>query len=524
MAIARRGSAVNAHGPTGLWRYLPISLVATAVVAGLPMWTLLTFGRGPGLLGTALSVVLSFALSDLGARAWKRWPGSRDVVFNDLMLWGYCRRIITQQRLARKIERLGSFAGDDVDGLTLEERTALIKKLAIALETGDPYTHGHSQRVARHAYLVARTMKLPRADAEKIRLAGVIHDVGKLRVPREIITKPGALTDAEFDVVKQHTVDGAVMVEGLRDPELIDMVRHHHERLDGSGYPDKLSGDDISVGARILAVADTFDAASSPRPYRAAQKHQVALDILQAEAARGRLDAHVVDAFVRYYSGGRALRWWAFLYVGPVNLYKFSLSVGQRLGEAGLANAAIVGITAVALAPGYGFGIDRPERTERAKEKRVAASTERDEPAVEERSPSQRARSMSSGTAQETSPMRTGAGPAGGNSGSKDSRDGRSGNGSGRPAHASDPGSKSRSENAGPKDKDAKEPGPATGDQGPSTAVADTVEENTADNPAAASAQVTDVTPGAGKDADQQREGPPLPDPATENAADDRSP
>ena len=352
MTVSRGGDAVIAAGPTELRRYLPLSVVATTVVAGVPLWLVFGLGERLGVLATIVSMAVSFSLAHIGALAWTRWPGSRDVVFNDLMLWGFVRRIVMQRRLIRRVERLGFSVTNDPDEMTIRERTDLLKKLAAGLETGDPYTHGHSQRVARHAYMVAKGMKLSRRQTEKIRLAGVIHDVGKLRIPREIITKPGKLTDEEFDVIKLHTVDGAAMVEVLRDPELTDMVRHHHERLDGSGYPDKLSGDEISIGARVLAVADTFDAASSLRPYRAAQKHKVALDILTQEARAGRLDPAVVDAFIRYYSGRKALRWWALVSSGPAHLLDLPFAFVQRVGAAGLANAAIVGATAVALAPG----------------------------------------------------------------------------------------------------------------------------------------------------------------------------
>ena len=352
MAVSRGGDAIIAAGPTELRRYLPVSLIATALVAGVPVWAVLTFGERLGLLATILSIGLSFGLAHLGSIAWTRWPGSRDVVFNDLMLWGFMRRLVTQRRLIRRVERLGFTTTNDPDEMTLEERTKLLKRLAEGLEAGDPYTHGHSQRVARHAYMVAKTMKLPRRDAEKIRLAGVMHDIGKLRIPREIITKPGALTDDEFEVIKRHTIDGAAMVEVLGDPQVTDMVRHHHERLDGTGYPDKLTGDAISIGARVLAVADTFDAASSLRPYRAAQKHKVALDIIEKEAAAGKLDPDVVEAFVRYYSGRRALKWWTVISAGPAHLQDLPFAFVQRVSAAGLANAAVAGVTAVALAPG----------------------------------------------------------------------------------------------------------------------------------------------------------------------------
>lgn len=374
MAVSRGREAVIAAGPTELKRYLPLSLIATALVAGVPLWLVFGLGERLGVLATIVSIIASFTLAHIGAIAWTRWPGSRDVVFNDLMLWGFVRRIVTQRRLIRRVERLGFSVTNDPDEMTIQERTDLLKKLAAGLEAGDPYTHGHSQRVARHAYMVAKGMKLSRRETEKIRLAGVIHDVGKLRIPRDVITKPGKLTDEEFDVIKLHTVDGAAMVEVLRDPELTDMVRHHHERLDGSGYPDNLAGDDISIGARVLAVADTFDAASSLRPYRAARKHKVALDILTQEARAGRLDPVVVDAFIRYYSGRRALRWWALLSSGPAHLFDLPFAFVQRLGATGLANAAIVGVTAVALAPGSPLHRGRLDHDAQRKDRVVATN------------------------------------------------------------------------------------------------------------------------------------------------------
>jgi HD-GYP domain-containing protein (c-di-GMP phosphodiesterase class II) len=128
-------------------------------------------------------------------------------------------------------------------------------------------------------------MGLPREQVAKIRAAGAIHDVGKIKTPIEVLHKEGRLTPEEYAVVKDHPSDGAEMVAALDDPELTAMVRHHHERLDGAGYPDGLRGDAIPLGARILAVADTFDAVCSARPYRHARSHRDALAVLAA--ARG---------------------------------------------------------------------------------------------------------------------------------------------------------------------------------------------------------------------------------------------
>ena len=459
MAVYRGGGTgdVLAAGPTDLKFYLPLSLAVTGVVAGLPLWVAFGLGERLGFSAMLASIALSFALAHLGNYLWQRQPGSRDIVFNDLMLWGFIRRTVGQRRLARRIGRLGLDASDDPDQLTLEERTELIKKLAVALETGDPYTHGHSQRVARHAYMVAKALKLPKHTAEKIRLAGVIHDIGKLRTPREVITKPGKLTDAEFQIIKRHPFDGAEMVKILGDAELTDMVLHHHERLDGSGYPDRLPRDEISIGARVLAVADTFDALSSLRPYREAQKHKVALDILEKEAADGRLDPIVVEAFIRYYSGRRAWKWWAMVSTSPAQLYDVPMMIANRVGAASLANVAVVGVTAMALSAGSplhgGFTNQEPER-DRAKQ----VATAKKKPEAGKRS---QASTLAGDSASQQSTTVTAGAPANsGTSGkSRRSRPAKGKpqkNGGGRPDQAGQPNAAAANENKGPKEDKGK--------------------------------------------------------------------
>jgi hypothetical protein len=160
--------------------------------------------------------------------------------------------------------------------------------------------------------MIAKTMRLSPAQVSKIRTAAAVHDVGKVETPSEILLKPGSLTDEEFAVMKQHPVTGARMVERLGDSEITDIVRHHHERMDGRGYPDALRGDEIPIGARVVAVADTFDAITSARPYRHGRNHAEAIEILK-RASGNQLDPEVVDAFLAYYSGKRALTLWMSL-------------------------------------------------------------------------------------------------------------------------------------------------------------------------------------------------------------------
>lgn len=146
-----------------------------------------------------------------------------------------------------------------------------IQCLAGCLAARDPYTWRHSERVARIAMTLGMRMGLPKADHGDLYVAGVLHDLGKINLPDSILHKQGPLSDDEFEAVKQHPIVGEALlthVEALQ--HLRPLVRHHHERYDGLGYPDRLAGTQIPLLARILAVADSFDAMNSDRPYRKA--------------------------------------------------------------------------------------------------------------------------------------------------------------------------------------------------------------------------------------------------------------
>lgn len=215
--------------------------------------------------------------------------------------WSTERRVAVAVRLLRGAEDSGD--------LTRGRRAQLLSELAAELEARDPYTHGHSRRVARHAVVIAVRMGLSEHEVARIRAAAALHDVGKINTPRAVLHKPGRLTDVELALIELHPVDGAEIASTLGDPELTAMVRHHHERLDGTGYPDRLSGEEIPLGARIIAVADTFDAITSTRPYRPAQTHEAAIEIL-AEEAGARLDQAGVFALAAYYAESPARPLW----------------------------------------------------------------------------------------------------------------------------------------------------------------------------------------------------------------------
>jgi HD-GYP domain-containing protein (c-di-GMP phosphodiesterase class II) len=275
---------------------------------------------------------------------WESRPGSDDLLFSELMIWGYVNRWRTQRRLASARRLLGPMSENrsSVEGPTAKDPVALLERLVARMETRDPYLHGHSRRVARHSWMIARRMGLPRAQAARIRTAAALHDVGKINTPRKILHKAGGLTAAEFEVIKRHPGDGERMVDVLRDAELTAIVRHHHERLDGSGYPSGLSGEEIPLGARIIAVADSFDAITSTRPYRSARTHKQAIGILKEEAGI-KLDREAVRAFCSHYAGRRPLALWSSVAGLPGRVVSW-------LGEsvAGVASAAkVVAVAAV---------------------------------------------------------------------------------------------------------------------------------------------------------------------------------
>ncbi len=348
-------------------RFLPHSLLATFVVMILPSLAVTAVSpQGPPLL-VVVSVLVamgaSVVLASVGSAFWMRRPGSQDLVFGDLMLWGWLRKLRAERRLGQARALLGAEdAAPGSETLTRQERCDMLQRLAAALEARDAYTHGHTRRVTRHAERIAREMGLPAADVMNVRIAAALHDVGKLHTPRNILTKVGRLTDDEFAAIKKHPVDGAEMVADVGEPEIVAMVRHHHERLDGTGYPDGLAGHEIPLGARIISVADTFDAMTSSRPYRSACKHKKALDVLSNEAG-SQLDPAPVAAFMRYYSGKRSVAWSAFVVAAPQRLGGW-IAGGFQAGGAAVVPVA-QGVIATGLAALAGASMGGPAASAR---------------------------------------------------------------------------------------------------------------------------------------------------------------
>jgi PAS domain S-box-containing protein/putative nucleotidyltransferase with HDIG domain len=178
---------------------------------------------------------------------------------------------------------------------------ATIQVMVAAIEMRDPYTAGHQIRTADLARAIATEMGLPKDKIDGIRMAGSIHDIGKLSIPAEILSKPTKLTDIEFSLIKEHSRSGYEMLKDVESPwSLADIVYQHHERMDGSGYPRNLKGDEILIEARIMAVADVVEAMASHRPYRPG----LGIDAALAEIERNKgthYDNTVADACLRLF-------------------------------------------------------------------------------------------------------------------------------------------------------------------------------------------------------------------------------
>ncbi|EDL65437.1 HD-GYP domain-containing protein [Bacillus sp. SG-1] len=169
-------------------------------------------------------------------------------------------------------------------------------EIAKQVELKDRYTFKHSDRVANYSMRIAKKLKLNRSQLDNLNIAASLHDIGKINVPEEILNKPGRLTDEEFAIIKKHPGDGAEMIKGTYYEEIHPIIEQHHERLNGTGYPQGLKGDEISLEARIIAVSDTFDAMTEDRAYRKAFNAQFALDELK-KLSGTHYDPQVVKAF-----------------------------------------------------------------------------------------------------------------------------------------------------------------------------------------------------------------------------------
>ena len=187
----------------------------------------------------------------------------------------------------------------------LEQAENVLVSLARALDAKDPYTSGHSTRVGHYAEALGGAIGLPARERRDLRRAGLLHDIGKIGIDIQYLVKPGPLTAEEYEEVKRHPVIGFEICAPLRTmAPLLALIRGHHERLDGSGYPDRLTAERIPAALRCLSVADVYDALTSDRAYRAAMTADAAFGILREEAGLGMWDPRIVDMLERIVEKG----------------------------------------------------------------------------------------------------------------------------------------------------------------------------------------------------------------------------
>lgn len=180
----------------------------------------------------------------------------------------------------------------------LESAETVLVTLAKSIEAKDPYTENHCDRLAALAVCLGRVLNLPEPTLATLRRGGYLHDLGKIGIPEAILLKPGPLTPEERKMMQRHPVIGESICRPLRSlAPVLPIIRHHHERWDGSGYPDGLRGSEIPLAARVLQVADEYDALTTDRPYRSAMTSEAAFDILNDEVRKGWLDPALVSAF-----------------------------------------------------------------------------------------------------------------------------------------------------------------------------------------------------------------------------------
>jgi putative two-component system response regulator len=203
----------------------------------------------------------------------------------------------------RSLLRLKQFTDD------LERAESVLFSLALSIEAKDPYTQGHCDRLSRYSVALAERLGLPEEVRVALRRAGIVHDIGKVAVPEHILLKPGPLTPEERKIMEQHPLTGERICAPLKSfRRVLPIIRYHHEKLDGSGYPDGLKGEEIPLTARILQTVDVYDALTTDRPYRKAFAPQAAFAIMNEEVKKGWWDGSLLDELEALIVGSRPLQ------------------------------------------------------------------------------------------------------------------------------------------------------------------------------------------------------------------------
>ena len=279
---------------------------------------------GQGIVGSVAQSALPEVVNDVAADP--RWHGDPQGVFKTRAILAVPLlangRVVGVLQLLNPVDR-ERFTDDDLRRTRLfagilahplqnarlyaaqrRQYMNMVTALAETLEKKDPYTGGHVRRVVCYSLLLGAELGLGPGDLKDLWLAATLHDIGKIGVPDRILGKPAPLDADEAEVMRRHTTDGASIVAHLSSPHVLPGVRSHHERVDGGGYPDGLEGDQIPLAPRIIAVADTFDAMTTSRPYRQGLSGERAAAEIES-AAGTQFCPRVVAAFSAMFAGGR---------------------------------------------------------------------------------------------------------------------------------------------------------------------------------------------------------------------------
>lgn len=285
---------------------LLIALVASLAVALAPLLLGSLFFAWTGTYPTVVLAVLVVGILTLiiviaGTRLWERHPVSAIFSFGDLMLWNWVRRHRAEARLVRNtqllgFDRTGRYQGDAI-AQDDAERLELLAEIADDLDAKSSYTVNHTDRVEKLARDMGEALGLSGEQLKKLSTAAFLHDVGNIRIPEHILRKPGELTEEEKRTVESHALLGAMMAYEVVARDVADGILHHHERWDGNGYPNGKSGRHIPFFARLIALAEAYDAMTSTRPHRHSLSPAAAIEILRAEAGT-QFDPLAVEALV----------------------------------------------------------------------------------------------------------------------------------------------------------------------------------------------------------------------------------
>jgi putative two-component system response regulator len=215
---------------------------------------------------------------------------------------GFLSKPVDQSELLAHVRSLLSLKAHTDE---LERAELVLFALARCIEGKDPNTEGHCERLSGYSVRLGKEIGLPEEQLVALRRAGIVHDIGKVAVPEAILLKPGRLTPEEFLVMQHHPVLGERICAPLKSFRLVlPIIRHHHEKLDGSGYPDRLKGEEIPLTARVLQIVDVYDALTTHRPYKNALSSAKALEIMEDEVGKGWWDSGIFAQFKRLVASG----------------------------------------------------------------------------------------------------------------------------------------------------------------------------------------------------------------------------